>query len=393
MKSLKGKLILLIFLTTTNFFGIVEFGQNNFDIAAIIGLVYILTTNLEFRIIRILDNKKVIFWTLFLVILNVVTSKFSYNQSLIFSLRSIRVWLVSLILLICISDYFIYSINKFGKILIFKFCFIVAFMSVFLNYYLYFSENIEFFKTIRITDRFNENRFFIAPISSIFLIFYFYNYSGKYKLLSKVLFFSLLSVILFISKTRAFIFSLIIIFIFIQLRYLFKRDVRIFIRTVFIFLTAYILLFDSINNQFQKYYDSLQISSGYSNSENILIRNQSLLFYWDKMQGVDYLIGRGVENRIFSGRKFEEKLTLADIGSFKIFYSHGIIGVILVFLFFKQMINNLKRESFINRSILHFIFFQLLISPTIIFIYSIEGLFINLLLFSYSTYERKNIGN
>ena len=169
MKRLKGKLILLIFLTTTNFFGVVEFGQNNFDIAAIIGLVYILTTNLEFRIIRILDNKKVIFWTLFLVILNVVTSKFSYNQSLIFSLRSIRVWLVSLILLICISDYFIYSINKFGKILIFKFCFIVAFMSVFLNYYLYFSENIEFFKTIRITDRFNENRFFIAPISSIFL--------------------------------------------------------------------------------------------------------------------------------------------------------------------------------------------------------------------------------
>lgn len=90
---------------------------------------------------------------------------------------------------------------------------------------------------------------------------------------------------------------------------------------------------------------------------------------------------------------YYERFYLSDVGMFKIFYYHGLLGLSLYFLVLKRFFN----ESALGNTSIHkfgryIVYFQF-VAPTLTMLYTITGMLFFFIIYIYLTTinQRKNV--
>ena len=384
MRAFWNKNITLInYVFATGLFGFYGFSIKNHDIIGALSLLFIVFFGFNAKLKTYKKFKPLLIGLLSLVIIDIIVSHYSYNQSIIYSLRAVRLFLIAIPLVFLFQDFVVTRSNN--KLVSKRFILIISLIIIVVHYYVFLTNNLTLIKSVEILTRFGSARFLISSGTVLFLILFFSQNKTKLFSIENIMFILLLGIILFISKTRAIILALILLFVLKVLYKIYKKNVKYLFQVLILSSIIFILFNKPILEYYTIFTDYLE-EDIYSDKGNVSIRNEALVFYFDKMENIDFVFGRGIENKLVS-KKYEERLTLADIGLFKVIYNHGVIGLVLVVSFFVSFYRKSRQDIPLHKTIRMFIILQFLMSPTIILLYDIEGLFINLFLYTIVTYD------
>ncbi|HIP11473.1 MAG TPA: hypothetical protein EYG73_02015 [Arcobacter sp.] len=204
---------------------------------------------------------------------------------------------------------------------------------------------------------------------------YFYETAKKNKF-DLMIFIGLFLVLLIISKTRSIILPIVFIIFLNMLNLKVNKNLYKWLGIIGAFvLSLFIMDFESsILSPITNLIDFLLEESG-KDVSNVSIRLLELNYFWNFMDLKSIIFGYGIDNKLIVDLYYE-KYYLSDLGIFKIFYYHGIIGSILfITILYKLYVESKKANTYIHLYGKSFIIFQIL-SPTLTFVYSIPGMLI-----------------
>lgn len=321
--------LVIIYIIAESFFNLLDIKTDPKDIITVF-LAVLLLINIRKISLKNIKKYSVLYIFLFACfILSVITGTANYLfQTISYSVIASRIFILYILFLLYFSNCFDVSSLDYKK---FHTAFLsAAFILICINYYLFITKDFESFSNLYITKRFGEDRFMIAGDSVILLTIYFLVHRNE-KVVNFVVLALLLSVLIFISKTRAIFIPITFIlaydFLFAKRGMSAKNRLRN--RAIFVCLIAAVLYFStsSISSAISDMVN-LTVYEVADNSGNYQVRAEGLAYYTSFLNPTSILWGRGIESLRVTNI-YIEKYTLADLGIFKIFYYHGVFCFIL----------------------------------------------------------------
>tara|TARA_X000000368_G_C23052840_1_gene722321 strand:- start:2419 stop:3567 length:1149 start_codon:yes stop_codon:yes gene_type:complete len=364
----------IIYFVSERFFDLVEIYTSHSDLVLLTTIMIIpLSIGILFNKNFYSSNKNLIKFFIYCFVGSIITASINFSQSFSAGFSASRVFLTYCFLMI--------TLYKFAPLIKpFKLFNFVSFVSLFLvviNFYIYSTGNYSFYYG-NVLDRFEDIRFLIGGTSIIY--FYLYLISFKdVKATAIPISILLLLVVAIVAKTRSLLFPLLFITIihFVDLSR-FKNLLQIIFSILFISFLSIFLRDTTIWTSLYDLYE-LSINDIEEGGGNITFRLFTLIYFFENMTPLSWIFGYGME--IDKLALYDERFYLSDVGMFKIFYYHGIVGLYLFF----SLLYEIYKESRKNNSPFHvfaryLIYFQFL-SPTLTILYTPTGIFIFLLTF------------
>jgi len=363
--------LITIYILSESFFNLFSLRIEIQDILIVFLFVLLIIYISKINIREIKNDKIFYLFFLYAFFTSVVMGYLNFGQPFIYGVRASRLFILYLLFILVIPVLVKYlrltKLHLYLKIL--------AIFLILLNFFIYITGNFSLVNNLHVLTRFDDVRFMIAGTSIIYLTLYFYETAKKNKF-DLMIFIGLFLVLLIISKTRSIILPIVFIIFLNMLNLKVNKNLYKWLGIIGAFvLSLFIMDFESsILSPITNLIDFLLEESG-KDVSNVSIRLLELNYFWNFMDLKSIIFGYGIDNKLIVDLYYE-KYYLSDLGIFKIFYYHGIIGSILfITILYKLYVESKKANTYIHLYGKSFIIFQIL-SPTLTFVYSIPGMLI-----------------
>jgi hypothetical protein len=355
----------LIYILSERFYDSVEILQHPADLVLVVVLFLLPYSLYKMNINFILDNKFILGFFTVSFLLSIFMAQINFGQSLTVSIWASRIFLIYILLFLVLTK----LIKQVNLNSIYNFVLGVSFFLIIFNFYLYLSGDFQYYFG-KVIERFGDTRFLVGGTSIIY--FYLFLLANKnFKRFSLPIAIGLLITVAMIAKTRSLLFPLLFITVlpFINLKKIkniFQILLIFMILSFASFLSGDNIIMSPIQNLFELSADDVAKGGG-----NISFRFFTFLYFFENLNPISILFGYGMEaDRV---ALYYDRFYLTDLGIFKVFYYHGIIG----FSLYVFSLKSLYDQSIVNNSPMHyfgryFVYFQFL-APTLTIVYTITG--------------------
>lgn len=364
-------LLLLIHFLSVSFYYLFDLESLLKDLVLIIAVSIILFNLRYIRKIYDPTDKFIYLFPLYSVFSGLFMASLNFSQPFIYTALASRILLIIAIMYIAL----IFLLNRINEKTLYKFAFIVTMFIFSLSFYLYFSNNLSllYIDTSK-AYRYDSVRLSIAAETSVVLLFFFY-YHSKEKFLSYIPFISLLMVLIFVDKTRASIIAVLLILLISSINFKSKKNLMLIYLFFFITILSVIFtnfessIFQPLINMYENTQSEVKQGEG-----NIDVRALELAYFWNKLDIFSIIFGYGMDNQTFKHIYFS-RYFLSDLGIFKVFYLHGIIGLLLfIGIYYKMFKEASKGNTPVHKTGKALVLFQIF-APTLNFAYHLDGIF------------------
>jgi hypothetical protein len=305
--------------------------------------------------------------------MSIVMASLNFAQPVLYSMRAARLFIVYIFLMMALNI----LLKNFQIKKVYPFMFLISFLIIFINVYVYATGDTSFLVDgVGVLKRLGEIRVTIGTFTSIIFVFFFYHQIKTNKLFIIPLL-GLLFTMIIVAKTRSVIFPVLIIMLIPLLRAHKAQVIKVWMAFGTIVLVSFIVsgYENSILSPIVKLVTLLIEESQSIKHSNVNIRGVELAYFVNFLDMKSTIFGFGMDNTQFK-ELYNLHFFLSDIGLFKVFYYHGIVGSLL----FGMIHWRLYRVSKESDTALHFtgrsiVYFQVL-SPNSIFLYSPEYMFL-----------------
>jgi hypothetical protein len=288
-------------------------------------------------------------------------------------MRAARLFLIYMVLLFSLNI----LLTNFNIKKLYPFIMIMSFVIVVINFYVFLTGDTSILTDdTKILKRLGEIRIVVGAFSVIVFVLFSYHHLKEYKWFIFPLIGLLLTVVV-VHKTRSALFPLLIIMIIPLLRVYKAQVFKFWIFVVVIVIISFMLsgYEKSIISPITDLFMLLVEESQTVKHSNVNIRGLELAYFWNFLDLKSIVFGYGMENIQYK-ELYVSNFYLSDIGIFKIFYLHGIIGLLL----YIGMLWRLYSVSKVSNSAIHLtgrsiVYFQIL-SLSSVFVYSPEYMFL-----------------
>lgn len=369
-QRLKISLLLLIHTIAVYFYFLFDIEALQKDIVFLISL-FVLILNIKYiKKFLNLEDKYIYLFPLYGIISTCIMASFNFGQPLVHSLLASRILLIIAILYISLK----FILNNISLNLLYKLAFSIALFLTLFQFYLYYSGNLSIlYVDTTFAFRMGSIRLTIAPETLVVLLLFFY-YHSKEKLLSYIPFFGLLLTLIIIDKTRATLIAVILILLFSLINL--KEKKTLYSLFFFIIIVIFSMIFTNFESSiFQPLIDMYtntqkEVVSG---AGNVNVRALEFAYFLKFLDLPSIIFGYGMDNNTFKVLYYEH-FYLSDLGIFKVFYLHGIIGLMLFLGIYYQMYKQASKSNTpLHRTGKALVLFQIF-APTLNFTYHIEGM-------------------
>ncbi|MCF6244084.1 MAG: hypothetical protein L3J43_03535 [Sulfurovum sp.] len=381
--------LVMLYLISSSFFGLMTLPLLIHDGILIILILVFLVTFKQSNQYTIYEDRYFHYFFFYAFLSTLVMAYLNYAQPVLYSVRAARIMIVFMLLLMSLNV----LLRDFAIKKAHSFMYLITFLIIFINVYVYVTGDISILAEGQgVLERLGEVRVTIGAFTSIILILYFYHGIKENKWFIVPLI-SLLFTVIVVAKTRSVIFPLLIIMLLPLFRVHKAEALKVWLGLLFIVLVSFIVsgyeksIVSPIVDLVTLLIEEFQ-TEGHS---NVNIRGLELLYFWDFLDTKSIIFGYGMDNKLFR-ELYQSHYFLEDIGIFKVFYLHGIIGFILFVIMHWRLY---KVSKYANTS-LHLtgrgiVYFQIL-SPSSVFLYIPEYMILFFIVYVLIKNTNKKIG-
>lgn len=363
----------ILFFLASSFFGLITLPIPVHDGILIISLGVLLFYSKELGKYTFYEDRYFHYFFMYSFIAALVMSYLNFNQPIVYSLRTARLLVIYIILIFTLNI----LLKNFQIKKAYPFIILVSVIIMFISFYVYFTGDTSMLsENTTVLKRLGEIRITIGTFTSIIFIFFLYHQIKEDKWLIFPLLGLLLTMVV-VSKTRSVLFPILIIMLIPLLRGYKAQIIKVWMVFGVIFLISFMVsgYEKSILSPIINLFTLLVEESQTVKNSNVNIRGLELAYFWSFLDFKSIIFGYGMENILYK-ELYVSHFYLSDIGLFKIFYQHGIIGLFLYIL----MLWKLYKVSKMSDSALHLtgrsiVYFQIL-SPSSVFVYTPEYMFL-----------------
>lgn len=363
----------ILYLITSSFFGLVSLSLPKQDLILVISLIVIVFYSKELKKGFIEEDRYFYYFFFYSFFATLFMAYLNFGQPIVFSMRVARLFIIYSILILALN--ILLKNLKINKL--YLFVTIISFIIIFINFYVYITGDISILtEDAKVLERLGQIRIVIGTFSIIIIILFLYHHLKENKWFIVPLLGLLLTIIV-VHKTRSALFPLLIIMILPLLRVYKAQFIKFWMLFGAIVLVSFMVsgyeksILSPITDLVMLLIDESQTVK----HSNVNIRGLELAYFWNFLDTKSIIFGYGMNNIQFKVL-YISHFYLSDIGLFKIFYLHGIIGSLL----YIAMLWRLYRISKQSNSSIHLtgrsiVYFQIL-SPSSIFVYTPEYMFL-----------------
>jgi len=381
-------LLITLFVISSSFYGLIGLPFPIYDGMLLISLFVIFAYSTELYKNILHEDRYFHTFFIYTFVMSAIMAYIDFAQPLGYGLRASRILLMYSVLLVALNIMLKnFEIKKAHIFMIF-----LTFVIMFLNIYVYATGDTSMLVNgFGVLKRLGEIRVIIGTFTSIIFVFYFYYALKEHKWMILPLV-GLLFTMIVIAKTRSVIFPIVIILLIPLLR---AHKANVF-KIWMVFAAVIILSFivsgyeKSILSPLIDLVNLLVEESQTSKHSNVNVRGVELAYFWNFLDIKSIILGYGMENHLFI-QQYNKHFFLEDIGLFKIFYLHGIVGLVMYF----GMLWKLYRVSKASDTAIHMtgrsiVYFQIL-SPSSVFLYVPEYMLLVLIVYVLVKNENKKL--
>lgn len=365
-------LVALLFISAS-FYGVLTIPLPTQDIILLLSLVTLVIYLKEFKSKTLHEDRNFYYFFLYAFIMSLFMAYLNFGQPIVYSMRVARLLIVYAVLLIALNV----LLQNFDIKKAYPFMIFVSFIIIAINFYVYITGDISFLvEEVGVLKRLGEIRITIGTFTSIIFIFYFYHKLKENKAFIIPLLGLLLTMVV-VSKTRSVLFPILIIMLIPLLRAHKAQVFKVWMVLGGIVLLSFIFLGyeKSILSPILDLFSLLVEESQTVKNSNVNIRGLELVYFWNFLDIKSMIFGYGMENIQFK-ELYASHFYLSDIGLFKIFYYHGVIGFSLyIFMYWRLYKVSKKQDTALHFTGRAIVYFQIL-SPSNIFLYTTEYMFL-----------------
>jgi len=370
----------IIYILSERLYNVVEILQHAGDLVLVVLCILLPYTTSDLSIQFIKRNKLFLGFLAFCFFFSVITAYFNFSQSVMVGSWASRIFLIYILLFFTLFK----LIKTISLSSIYKFVLLTSIYLIAFNFYIYLSGDFQYYFG-NVVERFEDKRFLVGGTSIIYFYLYLLSHKDS-KTLALPVGIGLLLTVAIVAKTRSLLFPLMLITVlpFINFKKVKNIGQMILIFSIIAF-SSFIagdnLFVLQVQNLFELSANDVAQGGG-----NISFRLFTVLYFLENMNIPSIIFGYGMEvDRL---ALYYERFYLSDVGMFKIFYYHGLLGLGLYFALLKRF----YYESSLGDSPLHkfgryIVYFQFA-APTLTILYTITGM-----LFFFTTYFYLTIVN
>jgi len=380
--------LIILYLISSSFFGLITLPIPKQDLILLVSLFVIVPYVKELNKSFIQEDKYLHYFFFYGFFASIVMAYLNFAQPVVFSIRAARLFIIYSILLLTLNI----ILKNFKVKQIYKFIFIISFILVLINFYVYITGDTSILsEDTKVLERFGETRIVLGTFSIIILSLFSYHHLKENKWFILPLL-GLLFTMIIVHKTRSALFPLMIIMVLPLLRIHKAQVFKFWIFFGVIVLASFIFsgYEKSILSPITDLFTLLIDESTSIKKSNVNIRGLELAYFWNFLDIKSIIFGYGLNNMQYK-ELYVSHFFLSDIGLFKVFYLHGIIGSAL----YIALLWRLYQVSKISDSAIHLtgrsiVYFQLL-SPSSIFVYTPEYMLLLFIIYILVKNSNKNI--
>lgn len=370
--------LLLLYMIASSFFGLVTLPVQKQDLILALSLMVIVFYMKELNAKSLNEDRHFYYFFLYGFFASIVMAYLNFAQPVVYSMRAARLLLVYSILIVALNILLKnVNIKKFYSTIV-----VLSFIIISINFYVYLSGDTSLLsENATVLERLGEIRIVIGAFSIIVFILFFYHHLSESKWFIIPLLGLLLTVVV-VHKTRSVLFPLLIIMVIPLLRVYKAQFVKVWMFFGALILVSFIVsgyeksIISPITDLFMLLIEESQTTK----HSNVNIRGLELAYFWNFLDEKSMIFGYGMENIQFKVL-YLTHYYLSDIGLFSVFYLYGLVGSILYIIIYWRLYRVSKRSNtplhLTGRSI---VYFQIL-SPSSIFLYSPEYMFLFFMLY------------
>ncbi len=361
--------LLLLYLVASSFFGLLTLLIPNQDAVLLLSLSVILFYMKGVNVKSVYEDRNFHYFFIYAFVTSLIMAYLNFSQPALYSIKAARIFLIYSVLLIALNILLKQVDPKryYPGIVIF------SFIIIGINFYVYITGDTSILsEDVPILKRLGEIRVVIGTFSIIIFILFFYHHLSENRWFILPLL-GLLFTVVVVHKTRSLLFPLLII-MFIPLLRVYKAQ---FFKFWLIFIVLVLLSFmatgyeKSIISPITDLLMLLIEESQTTGHSNVNIRAMELAYFWSFLDTKSILFGYGMENIQFKVL-YESHFYLSDIGLFKVFYLHGVVGILLyIFMYWRLYLVSKKSNTPLHLTGRSIVYFQIL-SPSTILLYTPE---------------------
>lgn len=381
-------ILCIIHTISVSIYFLVDIEAYQKDITLLISITIILLNIKYIKQVYDPTDKFIYLFPIYSIFSGLFMASLNFSQPFIYTALSSRILLIIAIMYIAL----IFLLNRISEETLYKFAFVVTIFIFTLDFYLYFSNNLSLLY-IDTTHAFRMDslRLTIAYQTVIVLLLFFF-YHSKEKNLSYIPFMLLLIILIFIDKTRASILAVLMILLISSIN--FKSKKNLILLYLFIFVTILSIIFTNFESSiFQPLIDMYTSTQNevQKGKGNIDVRALEFIYFWNKLDITSIIFGYGMDNQSFK-HIYPSNFYLSDLGIFKVFYLHGIIGLLLfIGIYYKMFKEASKGNTSVHKTGKALVLFQIF-APTLNFTYYLEGMMLFFIIYILiKKYNRSNL--
>jgi len=364
--------LLLIHTLSVNIYFLIDTEAYQKDIIFLISSFVILLNIKYIKIVFTREDKYIYLFAIYAVLSTCFMSAFNFGQPFIYSLLASRLLLIIVVMYISLN-FLLKGINLKS---LYKVAYVVSIFLVLFSFYLYFSKNLSIlYIDTTYAYRLGAIRLTIAPMTLITMLLFFY-FHTKQNSLSYIPFIGLISMLVVIDKTRSSLIAVILILLIFSINLKDKKNFKkLYIFFLIVVLSIIFTNFESsIFQPFINMYEHTQneVASG---SGNVNVRAMEFAYFLKFLDIPSMIFGYGMDNHAYK-YLYYSKFYLSDLGIFKVFYLHGIIGLLLFIGIYYQMYKQaMKSNTPLHQTGKALVLVQIF-APTLNITYHLEGIFL-----------------
>ena len=365
--------LVILFFLTSSIFGLITLPMPAHDGILVISLIVLLFYSRVFNKKVLYEDRYFHYFFIYSFIATLIMAYLNFSQPILYSARSGRLLLTYVVLIMALNI----LLKNFKIKSTYPFMVLVSMLIIAINFYVYATGDISILSdNTTVLTRLGEVRITIGTFTSIIFILFFYHQLKENKWLIFPLLGLLLTMIV-VSKTRSVLFPILIIMLLPLLRVYKAEVIKIWAVFGVIIIISFIVsgYEKSILSPIIDLITLLVEESQTVKHSNVNIRRMELAYFWNFLDVKSMIFGYGMENKLYR-ELYVSHYYLTDIGIFKVFYQHGLIGFVLYIMMYWR----LYVVSKVSNTALHLtgrsiVYFQIL-SPSSIFVYTLEYMFL-----------------
>ena len=365
--------LVTLYLITSSFFGLVSLPVPKQDLILVISLIVIVFYIKELSSNTIYEDRYFHYFFIYSFIASLIMAYLNFGQPIVYSMRAARLLVIYSILLLALNI----LLKNLNIKKLYLFVMIISLIIIVINFYVFITGDTSILtEDTKVLERLGEIRIVIGTFSIIILVLFLYHHLKENRWFIFPLLGLLLTVIV-VHKTRSALFPLLIIMILPLLRIYKAQFFKFWIFFGAIVLVSFMIsgYEKSLLSPITDLVTLLVEESQTTKHSNVNIRGLELAYFWNFLDTKSIFFGYGMNNIQYK-ELYVSHFYLSDIGLFKIFYLHGIIGSFLyILMLWKLYTVSKKSDSGIHLTGRSIVYFQLL-SPSSIFVYSPEYMFL-----------------